>query len=99
MLKRLFCVFALLVPFACAIAQPAKPAAKPAADIAPAAANPKVLLHTSQGDITIELYAEKAPKTVDNFLQYVRDGFYDGTLFHRVIPNFMVQGGGWTRIH
>jgi len=97
MLKRLFCVFALLVPFACAIAQTAKPAPKPAADIAPAAANPKVLLHTSQGDITIELYADKAPKTVDNFLQYVRDGFYDGTLFHRVIPNFMVQGGGWTR--
>ena len=97
MLKRLFCVFALLVPAAFAFAQPAKPAAKPAAEAAPAAPNPKVLLHTSQGDITVELYADKAPKTVDNFLQYVKEGFYDGTLFHRVIPNFMVQGGGWTR--
>jgi len=97
MLKRLLCIFALLVPVSFALAQPAKPAPKPAADAAPAVPNPKVLLHTSQGDITLELYADKAPKTVDNFLQYVKEGFYDGTLFHRVIPNFMIQGGGWTR--
>jgi cyclophilin family peptidyl-prolyl cis-trans isomerase len=45
----------------------------------------------------IELYPEKAPKTVENFLQYVKDGFYDGTLFHRVIPGFMIQGGGFTK--
>jgi peptidyl-prolyl cis-trans isomerase B (cyclophilin B) len=53
-----------------------------------------VTLHTSMGDITLELDAEKAPKTVANFLQYARDGFYDGTIFHRVIDNFMIQGGG-----
>jgi peptidyl-prolyl cis-trans isomerase B (cyclophilin B) len=48
------------------------------------------------GDITLELDAEKAPQTVANFLQYARDGFYDGTIFHRVISNFMIQGGGMT---
>lgn len=55
----------------------------------------RVKLATSLGDIVIELDAERAPKTVDNFLAYVRAGFYDGTLFHRVIENFMVQGGGF----
>jgi len=55
-----------------------------------------VILHTNQGDITIELDAENAPATVANFLQYVRDGHYDGTVFHRVMQNFMVQGGGYT---
>ncbi|MCG3171751.1 MAG: Peptidyl-prolyl cis-trans isomerase B [Pseudomonadales bacterium] len=55
-----------------------------------------VTLHTSMGDITLELDAEKAPKTVENFLHYARDGFYDGTVFHRVIDNFMIQGGGLT---
>ena len=54
----------------------------------------KVRLATSAGDIVVELDAAKAPKTVDNFLQYVRAGHYDGTIFHRVIPNFMIQGGG-----
>lgn len=57
--------------------------------------NPKVLLQTNKGAITIELDAEKAPKTVANFLNYVNDGFYDGTIFHRVINNFMIQGGGF----
>jgi peptidyl-prolyl cis-trans isomerase A (cyclophilin A) len=56
---------------------------------------PKVRLSTSMGDIVLELYPDKAPKTVDNFLQYVRDKHYDGTVFHRVISNFMVQGGGY----
>ncbi len=54
-----------------------------------------VKLHTSLGVITLELDAEKAPKTVANFLQYVKDGFYDGTIFHRVIDGFMIQGGGF----
>lgn len=54
-----------------------------------------VRLTTSHGDIVVALDAEKAPKTVENFLQYVRDGFYDGTVFHRVIEGFMVQGGGF----
>jgi peptidyl-prolyl cis-trans isomerase B (cyclophilin B) len=53
-----------------------------------------VILHTSRGDITIDLDTENAPKTVENFLQYVRDGFYDNTIFHRVIDGFMIQGGG-----
>src|SRR5580765_523208 len=53
-----------------------------------------VILHTNQGDITLELDAENAPATVANFLQYVRDGHYDNTIFHRVIDGFMVQGGG-----
>ena len=54
----------------------------------------KVRLATSAGDIVLQLEREKAPKTVDNFLQYVKDGHYDGTIFHRVIAGFMVQGGG-----
>ena len=60
------------------------------------AANPKVEFETSSGVIVIELYPEKAPKTVENFLRYVQDGFYRGTVFHRVIPGFMIQGGGFT---
>jgi peptidyl-prolyl cis-trans isomerase B (cyclophilin B) len=53
-----------------------------------------IVLHTSHGAITLELDAENAPKTVENFVQYVRDGHYDNTVFHRVIPGFMIQGGG-----
>jgi peptidyl-prolyl cis-trans isomerase B (cyclophilin B) len=57
--------------------------------------NPNVILHTNHGAITVELFEEDAPKSVENFLQYARDGHYDGTLFHRVIDNFMIQGGGF----
>ncbi|MCX5888613.1 MAG: peptidylprolyl isomerase [Deltaproteobacteria bacterium] len=57
--------------------------------------NPLVKLETSLGEITLELYPDKAPATVANFLQYVKDGFFDGTIFHRVIPTFMIQGGGF----
>ncbi len=60
------------------------------------AADVKVLMKTSKGDIELTLYPDKAPKTVANFLRYVDEGFYDGTIFHRVIPNFMIQGGGYT---
>ena len=56
----------------------------------------KVKLATTAGDIVIELDAEKAPKSADNFIQYVKSGHYDGTIFHRVISNFMIQGGGMT---
>jgi peptidyl-prolyl cis-trans isomerase B (cyclophilin B) len=61
------------------------------------AADPQVEMKTSMGAIVIELYPDKAPATVENFLRYVKDGHYAGTTFHRVIPGFMIQGGGFTR--
>jgi peptidyl-prolyl cis-trans isomerase A (cyclophilin A) len=66
-----------------------------AAGIACAADAPRVLLKTSMGDMTLELYPDKAPKSAENFLQYVKSGHYDGTIFHRVISGFMIQGGGF----
>ncbi|MDF1552778.1 MAG: peptidylprolyl isomerase [Deferrisomatales bacterium] len=63
---------------------------------AAAAGNPKVALETSKGRIVLELQPDKAPVTVENFLRYVDDGAYDGTIFHRVIKGFMLQGGGFT---
>ena len=59
--------------------------------------NPRVKLTTSKGDIVLELDKAKAPATVENFLNYVNSGFYNGTIFHRVISNFMIQGGGYTK--
>ena len=112
MLKRALLILALLVPafaFAQTGTAPAKPAAKaPAKAAAPAkkaAEAPvseadktasKVLIKTNLGEMTVELYPDKAPKTVENFLAYVNGKFYDGTIFHRVIDNFMIQGGGFT---
>lgn len=58
--------------------------------------NPQVVIHTSLGDIGLELYADKAPVSVENFIRYANSGFYDGTIFHRVISHFMIQGGGLT---
>ena len=75
------------------------PAPAPAPKVAPkpkAPSLPIVALETSKGTIKLELYPEKAPKTVENFLAYVDSGFYTGTVFHRVIPGFMIQGGGMT---
>ena len=60
-----------------------------------AQAAPRVALKTSMGDIVVEVYPDKAPKTAENFLTYVKSGFYNGTLFHRVINGFMIQGGGY----
>lgn len=60
-------------------------------------AKTKVTMETSVGTITLELDGEKAPETVKNFVKYAKDGFYDGTIFHRVIDGFMIQGGGFTR--
>lgn len=65
-------------------------------DAGNAAPAPKVKITTSLGDIVVELYPDKAPKTVSNFLYYVKSGFYNGTIFHRVINGFMIQGGGLT---
>lgn len=91
MLKSLLATLLLSLPLTLT-AQTAKPA--PAAAPAPP---PQVMLTTSQGEITLELYPDKSPKSVANFLQYVRDGFYDGTLLHRAIPGYLVQGGLYTR--
>jgi len=99
MLARLLFASAMLLP-ALALAQtestptPADPAAA-ATTTTPATAQ-RVALRTNLGDIVLELYPDKAPKTVENFLQYVRDGHYNGTIFHRVIDGFMIQGGGYT---
>ena len=71
-------------------------AAEPPAATPPAKANPQVELETSLGKIVLELYPAKAPKSVENFLTYAKAGQYDGTIFHRVIPGFMIQGGGFT---
>ena len=65
------------------------------ADDGLAASSPRVLIKTSAGEITVELYPDKAPRSVANFLEYVKSGHYDGTIFHRVIGNFMIQGGGF----
>lgn len=70
------------------------PAAKPAPPAA--AGNPVVVIETSAGPITIELFKDRAPVSVENFLQYVRDGFYTNTIFHRVVPGYVIQGGGFT---
>jgi peptidyl-prolyl cis-trans isomerase A (cyclophilin A) len=90
MFKSLLASLLLILPLAIG-AQTVKPAQTPATP------SPQVLLTTSQGDITLELYPDKAPKSVANFLQYVRDGFYDGTLLHRAIPGYLLQGGLYTR--
>ena len=66
-----------------------------AAETAPDTPAPEVLIRTSEGDITLRLYPDKSPLTVANFLTYVDSGFYNGTIFHRVKPNFMIQGGGF----
>ena len=65
--------------------------------VAMAADAPQVSLKTNMGEIVLELYPEKAPKSVENFLQYVKSGHYNGTIFHRVINNFMIQGGGFDK--
>lgn len=91
-MSRILLAVALLMSPLVLQAQVAKPAPAPAAQ-----PHPEVVLHTSQGEITIELYPDKSPKSVANFLQYVRDGFYSGTVFHRAIQGYLVQGGLYTR--
>ena len=91
--------FAAFAAASVALAQD-KPAAAPApeakpAQAAPAAAMEYCVFHTTKGDIVMELDRAKAPVTVENFVGYVKDGFYDGTVFHRIVPNFVIQGGGF----
>ncbi|HET8701259.1 MAG TPA: peptidylprolyl isomerase [Nitrococcus sp.] len=70
--------------------------AGPALAAPQAQSQPRVFFNTSDGHFVVELYPQKAPATVKNFLRYVREGFYNGTIFHRVIPGFVIQGGGYT---
>jgi peptidyl-prolyl cis-trans isomerase A (cyclophilin A) len=84
-------VVSLLIQAPAAVPQTAPPSPPQ-----PAPGNPVVLISTSHGDITVELFKDRAPVSVANFLEYVSDGFYAGTIFHRVIPSFMIQGGGFT---
>jgi peptidyl-prolyl cis-trans isomerase A (cyclophilin A) len=62
----------------------------------PAAGNPVAIISTTLGEITVELFKDRAPVSVENFLQYARDGFYSGTIFHRIVPGYVIQGGGFT---
>jgi len=93
MFARLAVAAALLLPATLFAQETPAAAAEPAATVA---ANPRVTLTTNQGDIVIEVAADKAPLSAQNFLQYVADGHYNGTIFHRVIDGFMIQGGGFT---
>lgn len=68
----------------------------PATPPQPAPGNPVVVIETSEGSITVELYKDRAPVSVENFLQYVREGHYAGTIWHRVVPGYVIQGGGFT---
>lgn len=92
MLKAVFASVLLALPLL-ASAQATKPTTPAPGPVE----HPRVTMHTTQGDFTLELFPEKAPKSVANFLQYVRDGFYDGTVFHRVVDGYMVQGGLYSR--
>jgi len=85
LLLSLAVLFAISLPTAPARAQSVTPLP-----------NPVVVITTNYGNITVRLFRDKAPATVENFLSYAEDGFYEGTIFHRVIPNFMIQGGGFT---
>jgi len=76
--------------------QPVNPYQPPASASVPAPGNPVVVISTTHGDIIVELFKDPAPASVENFLEYMTDGFYAGTIFHRVIPGFMIQGGGFT---
>jgi peptidyl-prolyl cis-trans isomerase B (cyclophilin B) len=84
-----------LLPLFCLAAHAAPPSTSNQKQGVTMTTNPRVKMTTSQGDIIISLDAAKAPKTVANFLAYVNDGFFDGTIFHRVIDGFMIQGGGF----
>jgi cyclophilin family peptidyl-prolyl cis-trans isomerase len=81
----LFAFFSLLLQGATTAAPPQ-----------PAPGNPVVVIETSMGTLTVELFKDQAPVSVENFLQYVRDGFYAGTIWHRVVPGYVIQGGGYT---
>lgn len=94
-MKKMLSVLAVLVLFM-SFVQAQSPASDQAANTPEPGNNPTATIHTSLGDIRIELFEKAAPVSVANFMQYANDGFYDGTIFHRVISYFMIQGGGMT---
>jgi cyclophilin family peptidyl-prolyl cis-trans isomerase len=103
--SRVTSVFPLILAFAALAASPqVKPGDKTRVQVpplqapapTPAPGNPVVVVSTSMGEITLELFKDQAPVSVENFLQYVRDGFYEGTIFHRVKRGYVIQGGGYT---
>lgn len=98
MMRNALPIAALGLAACLAHAQESKPSAAPAPAAAPAAAQVAMeyaLVKTSKGDLVIELDRAKAPVTVENFVSYVKEGFYDGTVFHRIVPGFVIQGGGF----
>ena len=96
LLRLTACSFALaFAPALVSAAPAAAPSHSTSEGTKAMSTNPRVKLHTNQGDMVITLDAAKAPKTVENFLTYVKEGFYNGTVFHRVIDGFMIQGGGF----
>ncbi len=96
LLRLTACSFALaFAPALVSAAPAAAPSNSTSEGTKALSTNPRVKLHTNQGDMVITLDAAKAPKTVENFLTYVKEGFYNGTVFHRVIDGFMIQGGGF----
>jgi peptidyl-prolyl cis-trans isomerase B (cyclophilin B) len=85
----------LLIVLALQVAPKPSPVAPPPVVLEPAPGNPVAVISTSMGDITVELFKDRAPVSVENFLRYAAEGFYPGTIFHRVVKNFVVQGGGY----
>jgi peptidyl-prolyl cis-trans isomerase B (cyclophilin B) len=85
----------LLTALALQAGQTPAPVVQPPAILEPTPGNPVVLISTSMGDITVELFRDRAPVSVENFLRYVGEGFYPGTIFHRVVKGFVIQGGGY----
>ncbi len=94
--RRVLLVSFLMLPLML-IAEQSKPGDTTEKALAlPGSTAPRVLLETNMGRVVIELYPEKSPKNVANFLRYVRDGHYNGTIFHRILPDMLIQGGGFT---
>lgn len=93
-MKRGFSIFVATAVAAAAVVLGQVPSTTPPA-ATPAAGNPVAVISTSLGDFTVELFKDRAPVSVENFLQYAREGFYEGTIFHRVVRRYVVQGGGY----
>lgn len=91
-MKKLFFFLLLVTPWLLTAQQPEESSSNPFEK-----QMPSVIIHTSKGEIAVELYEDQAPITVENFLDYAREGYYEGTIFHRVISGFMIQGGGFTQ--